>query len=86
METENITYEYDTESLDEFACALALGAEVVKVDKKDESRFLRFYLKANFDMDKMSLSLASKTLQIDALALCNAIRTCKSIINRGKVQ
>jgi hypothetical protein len=81
METEK-TYEYKTQSLDEFSVALALGAEVVEVDRETDPRFFEFHLKAKFDMEKMKLSLASKTLTVNAYDLCEAMRRAKSIIHR----
>ena len=75
-------YKYETQSLDEFACALALGAEVTRVDKDSDPRFFTFYLNASFDMEKMRLALASKTLEINAYNLCDAIRRAKAIIHR----
>ena len=81
METEK-TYEYKTQSLDEFSVALALGAEVTEVDRESDTRFFEFHLKAKFDMEKMKLSLASKTLTVNAYDLCEAMRRAKSIIHR----
>lgn len=75
-------YEYRTQSLDEFSVALALGAEVVEVDRETDTRFFTFKLRANFDMEEMRLSLASKTLLVNAYALCDALRRCKSLIHK----
>ena len=75
-------YELDTQSLDEFSCALALGAEVVKVDRESDLRFFTFSLRAKFDLEVMRLALASRTLEVNAYALCDAIRRAKSIIHR----
>lgn len=77
-------YAYSTQSLDEFAVALALGAEVVYVDKLTDSRFFTFRLKATFDMEKTMLELASRTLTVNAYALCDALRRCKSVIHRSE--
>ena len=74
-------YEYKTQSLDEFAIALALGAEVVEVDRNTE-RFFTFSLRGNFDMESTMLSLASRTLTINAYALCDALRRAKSLVHR----
>lgn len=74
-------YTYETKSLDEFAVALALGAEVVSVDRKGDDRFFTFHLRGDFDMEKVSLQLASKTLQINAYDLCEALRRAKSIVH-----
>jgi len=74
-------YEYKTQSLDEFAIALALGAEVVEVDRSTE-RFFTFSLRGNFDMESTMLSLASRTLTINAYALCDALRRAKSLVHR----
>ena len=82
MIPEQKTYEYKTQSLDEFACALALGAEVVKVDRDTDQRFFTFSLTGEFDIEKAMLSLASKTLEINAYLLCDAMRRCKSIVHR----
>jgi hypothetical protein len=75
-------YIYSTQSLDEFAVALALGAEIVKVDRDTDARFFAFHLTGKFDIESTMLSLASKTLQIDAYALCEAMRRAKSVIHR----
>lgn len=76
------TYEYKTQSLDEFACALALGAEVVSVDRDSDPRFYTFNLRGKFDMEKMRLELASRTLTINAYSLCDALRRAKAVIHR----
>lgn len=81
MITEEKTYTYETKSLDEFAVALALGAEVVSVDRKDDDRFFTFHLRSDFDMEKIALQLASKTLKINAYDLCEALRRAKSIVH-----
>ena len=77
------TYEYKTQSLDEFSVALALGAEVVEVDRQTDPRFFTFHLRSGFDMEDMRLRLASKTLEINAYALCDAMRRAKSVIHRS---
>ena len=82
METEQKTHTYKTQSLDEFAVALALGAEVVGMEKTTDSRFFTFNLKANFDMGTTMLSLASRTLEMNAYDLCSAIRRAKNLIHR----
>lgn len=81
METEK-TYEYKTQSLDEFAVALALGAEVIEVDKTTDARFFTFSLKAAFDMEATMLALASRTLEINAYLLCDALRRAKNLIHK----
>lgn len=78
-------FEYKTQSLDEFACALALGAEVIAVDRETDPRFFTFNLRGKFDMEKMRLSLASKTLEINAYALCDAMRRAKAVIHRKPI-
>lgn len=83
METENKTYEYKTQSMDEFAVALALGAEVVGVDKT--TRFFTFSLKATFDMEVTMLALASRKLEVNAYNLCDALRRAKSLIHRREL-
>ena len=80
-ESEEKTFKYETKSLDDFAVALALGAEVVSVDRKDDDRFFTFHLKASFDIEKMALQLASKTLTVNAYDLCEALRRAKSIVH-----
>ena len=82
MDTEQKTYEYKTQSLDEFAVALALGAEVVGVDRTTDTRFFMFSLKAKFDMEATMLALASRTLNVNAYNLCDALRRCKSLIHK----
>ena len=79
---EEKTYEYKTQSLDELAVALALGAEIVKVDRDTDARFFAFHLTGKFDIETTMLSLASKTLEINAYALCEALRRAKSVIHR----
>lgn len=82
-ETIQITiHKYETKSLDEFAVLLSLGAEVVKVDRVSDPKFYKFYLTSEkVDMEKAALSLASKTLDVNAYELCEAMRRCKSIIH-----
>lgn len=75
-------YEYETQSLDEFSVALALGAEVVKIDRETDIRFFTFTLKGKFDIESTMLSLASKTLEINAFLLCEALRRAKAVIHR----
>lgn len=79
---EQTIYTYKTQSLDEFACALALGAEVVNVDRLTDTRFFTFEITGNFDIEKSMLALASKTLEINAYALCDALRRAKSLVHR----
>jgi hypothetical protein len=81
MITEEKTYRYNTKSLDEFSVCLALGAEVVDVDREGDDRFFTFHLKASFDMEKTALQLASKTLTVNAYDLCEALRRAKSLIH-----
>jgi hypothetical protein len=83
--TEEKTYEYKTQSLDEFAVSLALGAEIVGVDRLTDPRFFTFNIKATFDVEKSMLSLASKTLDVNAYALCDAMRRAKSLIHRRPI-
>lgn len=82
METEQKIFEYKTQSLDEFAVALALGAEVVGVDKTTDTRFFTFSLKAKFDLEATMLALASRTLEVNAYLLCDALRRAKSLIHK----
>lgn len=81
MDNAEKTYEYETRSLDNFAVALALGANVVKVDREVGDRFYTFHLRGSFDMEEMALQLASRTLVINAYDLCEALRRSKSIIH-----
>ena len=87
MDTEKFTYK--TKSLDELSLALAMGAEVVKVDRDSDERFFTFHLSAPFDMEKTSLQLASKTIkfhicdrEVDIYDLLDAVRRSKSIIHQ----
>lgn len=74
-------YEYRTKSLDEFAVALAMGAEVVAVDRVSDDRFFTFTLRGDFDIEGIALQLASRTLQINAYDLCEALRRAKSVVH-----
>jgi hypothetical protein len=82
METKVENQIYRTKSLDEFAVALALNAEVVGVDRASDDRFFTFILKCDFDMEKIALQLASRTLVINAYDLCEALRRAKSVIHQ----
>lgn len=74
-------YEYRTKSLDEFAVALAMGAEVVAVDRVSDDRFFTFTLRGDFDIESIALQLASKTLSINAADLCEAMKRAKSVVH-----
>ena len=77
-------YTYETKSLDEFAVLMALGAEVVHVDRITDPRFFKFSLRSDvIDLEKKALELASKTLEINAYQLCDAMRRCKSVVHSG---
>jgi hypothetical protein len=78
---EKKVYSYRTRSLDEFAVALALGAEVTGVERKPDDRFLTFHLKGEFNIEEIALQLASKTLDINAHDLCEAMRRAKSLVH-----
>lgn len=78
---EKKVFSYRTRSLDEFAVALSLGAEVVGVERKDDDRFFTFHLRGDFDMEKIALQLASRTLVVNAYDLCEALRRAKSIVH-----
>ena len=81
--TEKTTYSYKTRSLDEFAVALALGAEVTGVSKDNpDERFFTFHLRGAFDIEKTALALASKTLVVNAYDLCEALRRAKSLVHQ----
>ena len=89
MTTEEKIYEFETKSLDDLSVCLALGAEVVKVDRNSDARFFTFYLRGDFDMEAVSLQLASKTLKvcvgdrvIDAYDLLEAVRRAKSVVHQ----
>lgn len=76
------TYEYETKSLDEFAVALSIGAEITKVDRVKDPKFYTFYLKhETIDIEKIALQLASRTLTVNAYELCEAMRRAKSVIH-----
>lgn len=83
VETPELTtvFKYETKSLDEFAVLLSLGAEVVSVDRLTDSKFYRFSLSSGWDMEKKTLELASRTLQVNAYDLCEAMRRAKSVIH-----
>lgn len=76
-----VPFKYETKSLDEFAVLLSLGAEVVSVDRLTDSKFYRFSLSSGWDMEKKTLELASRTLQVNAYDLCEAMRRAKSVIH-----
>ena len=76
-------FTYKTKSLDEFAVALALGAEATGVKReKPDDKFLTFYLQADFDINEIALQLASRTLKINAYDLCDAMRRAKAVVHR----
>lgn len=79
--TEEKIFVYETRSLDDLAVALALGAEVVDVDKKTGERFFTFYLKGSFDIKAAALKLASRTLEMNAYDLLEANRRAKSLVH-----
>lgn len=75
-------YKYNTKSLDEFITSLALGAEVVKVDRLTDPRFFTFYLESEtVDLEKKMLELASRTLEINAYTILDAGRRAKSVVH-----
>ena len=76
------TYKHSTQSLDEFALALALGAEIVEVDRLTDPRFFTFHLKGNFNIEEATLALASKSIQVNAHDLFDAMRRAKSLVHR----
>jgi hypothetical protein len=76
---ENKPFKGKTKSLDEFAVALALGAEVTGVQRVDDDKFLTFHLQSTFDIEQAWLSLASKTLTVNAADFCEAYRRAKAI-------
>lgn len=85
METktlENKTYRSKTKSIDEFAIALALGAEVTGKKKEDaDERFFTFYLQAEFDIEQIWLEHASKKLCVNTVDFCEAMRRAKACVH-----
>lgn len=81
METTAEKFKYETKSLDEFAVLLSLGAEVVRVDRVSDPKFFKFHLTSEWDMEKKTLELASRTLTVNAYELCEAMRRAKSVIH-----
>lgn len=82
METKEETKKYSTKSIDSAACVMALGARIVGVKReKEEDRFFTFIFEASFDMEKVALDLASKTLTINAADLLDANKRMKSVIH-----
>jgi hypothetical protein len=79
---EQKVFTYRTRSLDEFAVALALGAKVVGVERREDERFFTFHLEGEFDMEKTSLELASRTLTINAYDLCEGLRRAKAVVHQ----
>lgn len=76
------TKKYSTKSIDTAACIMAHGARIVGVKREDEKdKFLTFIFEAAFDMEAISLQLASKTLTINAADLLDANKRMKSIIH-----
>lgn len=73
---------YSTKSIDSAACVMALGARIVGVKReKEDDRFLTFIFEATFDMERIALELASKTLTINAADLLDSNKRLKSIIH-----
>lgn len=83
MDNEKKTYEYETKSIKELAVLLCLGADLTKVIKGEE-RFLKFALKADFDLEAKALELASGKLMVNANDLLSAYERSKSIIHSHK--
>lgn len=82
METKEEPKKYSTKSIDSAACVMALGARIVGVKREEkEDRFLTFLFEGNFDMEKIALELASKTLTLNAYELLEAARRLKSIVH-----
>lgn len=76
------TNKYQTKSIDSAACVMALGAKIVGVKReKEDDRFLTFIFEASFDMEKIALELASKTLTVNAADLLDANKRMKSVIH-----
>lgn len=73
---------YSTKSIGTASCVMALGARIVGVKREQEDdRFLTFMFEATFDMDKIALEFASKTLTINAVDLLDAYGRMKSVIH-----
>lgn len=82
IKPENKKFKSKTKSLDEFAVALALGAVVTgKKREQEDDRFYTFFLQADFDIDAKWLEHASKTLCINSVDLCDAMRRAKSVVH-----
>lgn len=75
---------YETRSLDELAVLLALGAEVVKVDRVSDPRFYKFYLEGEQDLERQALSFTSRKLMVNAADLLDARRRANSIVHASK--
>lgn len=74
---------YSTKSIDSAACVMAKGARIVGVKReKEDDRFLTFIFESSFDMEKIALELASKTLVINAADLLDANKRLKSLIHQ----
>lgn len=79
-----VTTKYHTKSMDSAACVMALGARVVGVKReREDDRFLTFYFEGTFDMEKVALELASKTLNINAYDVLESQRRLKSLIHQN---
>lgn len=76
------TYTHSTQSLDELILALALGAEIDRVDRVTDPRFFTFFLKGVFDIEAATLKLASKSIKVDAHDMLDAMKRAKSVIHR----
>jgi len=75
----NKQFKEKTKSLDQFAVALALGAEVTGVQRTEGDKFLTFHVQADFDIEAAWLSHTSKTLMVNSSDFCEAYRRAKAI-------
>ncbi len=79
---EKTVYRYSTRSIYEFAVCLAVGAEIVSVDRETDIRHYRFHVKSeSVDLEKKALELQSKTLVMNAYELLDAYGRAKSVIH-----
>jgi hypothetical protein len=80
-ETEKKIYKHETKSMYNLAVCLALGANLVKVDRSDV-KFFKFYLESEtVDLEEKTLLLTSRKLEINAYDLLEAYSRAKSIVH-----
>lgn len=82
VKTVPTVYKHETKSMYELAVCLAFGARVVKVDRETDRKFYKFWLESDtVDLEKKTLELASRTLQVNAYDLLEAYGRAKSIVH-----